>query len=936
MSVVSLIPADRNLIEEIRGLLVPDGNNYSANVVVFPGKRPAHALRKAIADTMNGSFIPPRIFSIDHFIDHICFEKMNLKSATLETIDAVGLLYEIHLAASNRVGGEHFASLDSFLPLGVKIFGELEELWIANIPQQRIHDALSGITFGELTNLTVLYDQFYALAQQRNYATRAMKYRFVADTIATIQFEDSQKIVLAGFFGFTSSEKTIFKNLLSRNKVIQIFQDGAGIGRQMKELGVSAELAEGSVRRPKLHFYRSADAHGQVFGLSGKIDELISKEKKIDDRTAIVLPAAEMLFPVVHQTLALLPDDGFNISLGYPVTRTPVYGFLETLMELLASKYETKYSASHYIKFILHPYTKNILFGKRSDVTRILFNTVEELFIKEYAVAYFSLEDLESNSSLFDRASKRVAGIGGEIKPEALRDHLRMIHSSTIRIFDAVENIGSFASKAIEVLNFIYARSTAQAHPFFRPFAETLVESLDEVATSLLRDKKFSEFINYASFIRNYIAAVEVPFTGTPLHGLQVLGFLETRNLQFDKVFLLDANDDVLPGNKGHDVLLPLKVREALGISTYRDRERVTEYYFGILLKGAREVHFFFLQEGKKEKSRFVEKLLWEYQQRDKKTDPDDYIQTLRYKIQLANSTPTPIPKRAEVVEYLKSFAYNATALDTYLRCQLKFYYRYVLNLQERDEVTGEVHQADIGNFVHSVLAKYFGQLKGKALTNDLLNVSGLDRIVEEHFKATYGDNPGGYLLRKQIKVHLSDFVLHYQRPLLDQDITILDLEMKLQSTISGHQFTGTLDRVERRGAKVYILDYKTGNSGKYTKINFKKLELGDRESWNDAIGSLQLPLYAMLYAGTTGKLLTEIVPAYLFLGKQEIDETIEQPLFEESDSGKERLEMLEKIVALLLDEITNGKHPFEPTKHFERECRNCAFKYICGTQWVS
>jgi len=936
VSAVSIIPADRNLIEEIRGLLVPDGNDFSANVVVFPGKRPAHVLRKAIADTMNGSFIPPRIFSIDHFIDHICAEKMNLKNATLETIDAVALLYEIHAAASNRVGGEHFASLDSFLPLGVKIFGELEELWIANIPQLKIHDALSGITFGELTSLMVLYDQFYALAQQRNFATRAMKYRMVADAIGTIRFENWRKIVLAGFFGFTSSEKTIFKHLLARDEVIQIFQDGAGLGRQMEELGVTAELLASSNRRPDLHFYRSADTHGQVFGLSGKIDELISKEKKIDDRTAIVLPAAETLFPVVHQTLALLPDDGFNISLGYPVTRTPVYGFLETLMELLASKYESKYSASQYIKFILHPYTKNILFGKRSDVTRILFNTVEELFIKEYAVAYFSLEDLETNSSLFDRASKRLAGLGEDIKPETLCDHLKKIHSSTIRNFDAVENIGSFASKAIEVLNFIYARSTAQAHPFFRPFAETLIESLDKISSSLLHDKKFSEFINYASFIRNYIAAVEVPFTGTPLHGLQVLGFLETRNLQFDRVYFLDANDDILPGNKGHDVLLSLKVREALGISTYRDREHVAEYYFDILLKGAKEVHFFFLQEGKKEKSRFIEKLLWEYQQRDKKTDPDDYIQTVRYKIQLANSTPSPIPKRTEVVEYLKSFSYNATALDTYLRCQLKFYYRYVLNLQERDEVTGEVDQADIGTFVHSVLAKYFAQLRGKTLTNDLLKVSQLDRIVDEHFKATYRDNPAGYLLRKQIRLHLNDFILQYQRPLLNQDITILDLEMKLQSTISGRQFNGTLDRVERRGEKVYVLDYKTGNNGKYTKINFKKLDIGERESWSEAIGSLQLPLYAMLYSKTTGKPLKEIVPAYLFLGKQEIDETIEQGLFDEADSSEEKFAMLEKIVSLLLNEITNIDHSFEPTAHFERECRNCAFKYICGTQWVS
>ncbi len=83
-----------------------------------------------------------------------------------------------------------------------------------------------------------------------------------------------------------------------------------------------------------------------------------------------------------------------------------------------------------------------------------------------------------------------------------------------------------------------------------------------------------------------------------------MLGFLETRNLQFDKVFILDANDDVLPGNKGHDVLLPVKLRESLGLSTFRERDRMAEYYFNCLLQGAKEVHLFFIQDGKKEKSR--------------------------------------------------------------------------------------------------------------------------------------------------------------------------------------------------------------------------------------------------------------------------------------------------------------------------------------------
>ncbi len=133
----------------------------------------------------------------------------------------------------------------------------------------------------------------------------------------------------------------------------------------------------------------------------------------------------------------------------------------------------------------------------------------------------------------------------------------------------------------------------------------------------------------------------------------------------------------------------------------------------------------------------------------------------------------------------------------------------------------------------------------------------------------------------------------------------------------------------------MYILDYKTGSGEKYTRINFKKLSLDSRDSWSESIGSLQLPLYALLYANAAGIRTDEIIPAYLLLGRQKIDETIEEPLFVESDSSADKFLMLEKLIVGLADEITTIDRPFEPTRNIERECRTCAFKYMCGTQWV-
>ena len=937
MSIVSLIAPERNLIDEIVPLLAAEGRDYSNTVVVFPGKRPAHALRSALAKKIGGSFLPPKIFSIDHFIDYLLEEKLQTHVTSLEAIDAAALLHEIYLADPHRPGGDHFASLDAFLPLGMKIFSELEELLLADVPLRRVRETLSGIAFGGFTSLLVFYEQLYSVARERNFATRSMRYRAVAARVSAIDGQDISKLIFAGFFAFTNTEKTIFRHFASLDNVVQIFQNGPGMIPVLKELGISPAQAEGERKEPSFHFYRSADSHGQVFVLSDKINAMVKSDHSSVEHTAIVLPASETLFPLFHQSLALLPDDEYNISLGYPVTRTPVYGFLETLMELLATKDGQRYSIPSYIKFALHPYTKNVRLGNRSDVTRILFNTIEDLFLRGRTASFFMLEELEGNTSLFERAAKRVAGIGEAVSAESLKEHLRFIHDRTIRQIDRPDSIGEFAAKAIAVIGYIDAHSTARLHPFFRPFAEALVENLNAVSSSLLKGKAFTATGEYVLFLRNYIAQSEVPFTGTPLHGLQVLGFLETRNLQFDTVFVLDANDDVIPGSKGHDVLLPFKLRESLGLATYRDRERVAEYYFHLLLAGAKDVHFFFTEGGKKEKSRFLEKLLWRKEQQKHTAGYEEYLRTVRYRVQLSNPVPEPVPKTDAVIRLLRDSTFTATALDTYLRCQLRFYYAFVLQLRERADVSGELDQADIGSFIHLLLASYFRQFKGRKLTRETVTVSSLERTIEECFSKEFGRDPVGalFLLKNQTRSHLKEFLLEYQLPLLDEDVKLLDVEMKSESSIGSYRIGGTLDRVEQRGDQIYILDYKTGGSDKHTRIQFDKLNPDDRDTWSESIGSVQLPLYAILYANATSTPIGRIVPAYLFLGRQEINKEIEHSLFDEPSGGGEKMKILQKIILGLLDEIMLAAHPFIPTDNVETECPRCAFKYICGTQWA-
>ena len=128
---------------------------------------------------------------------------------------------------------------------------------------------------------------------------------------------------------------------------------------------------------------------------------------------------------------------------------------------------------------------------------------------------------------------------------------------------------------------------------------------------------RFVMLTGYFNFLQQYVALQNVPFSGTPLRGLQVLGLLETRNLHFDDVYFLNVNDDVLPGGIGSDMLLPQQLREKLGLETRHDRDKLSEYYFHLLVRGAKRVHLFFSESGESDKSRFVEQLLWERQKRD-------------------------------------------------------------------------------------------------------------------------------------------------------------------------------------------------------------------------------------------------------------------------------------------------------------------------------
>ena len=176
----------------------------------------------------------------------------------------------------------------------------------------------------------------------------------------------------------------------------------------LKELGISSELAATAVSEPEVHFYSSPDTHGQVLALGKILGARLEPRSPLDENTVIVLPTSDTLFPLLRQGLSDMDEDSYNVSMGYPLSRTPVFGFLNSLMELVTSMDGDKIYIPDYLKFVLHPYTKNIYFKRNSETTRILFHTLEDELLRQKAKTFTTIKEIEGSRTLFRDVRKKL------------------------------------------------------------------------------------------------------------------------------------------------------------------------------------------------------------------------------------------------------------------------------------------------------------------------------------------------------------------------------------------------------------------------------------------------------------------------------------------------------------------------------------------------
>ncbi|UCD15334.1 MAG: PD-(D/E)XK nuclease family protein, partial [Candidatus Omnitrophota bacterium] len=419
-----------------------------------------------------------------------------------------------------------------------------------------------------------------------------------------------------------------------------------------------------------------------------------------------------------------------------------------------------------------------------------------------------------------------------------------------------------------------------------------------------------------------------VSFIGSPLGGVQILGLFETRTLNFDNVIVVDTNESVLPKLKVYEPLIPREVMLSLGLNRLEKEEEIQRYHFMRLLAAARKVYLIYDGSQEKEKSRFIEELLWQKQKQQAKLE---VLTTPKASFPVnVFSKPADIVKTAKIIEFLKEQTYSASRINTYLRCPLQFYYQYVLGLKESQDFLDDPQSSHIGDFIHSLLEETFLRFKGeKPVINKEFRNYFFKRTAEL-FEERIGRRmkSDSFLLKKIVTKRLEKFLDNEAR----RDVfRIICLEERRYDEIilnnENIKFIYTVDRVDELGdGSIEIIDYKTG-SASFAPKKFAKLKLMEntRQSIKENIKSFQLPLY------------------YYFIKKQYPDVEVSAQLYSirnlertpfiyEQDSAhtQEIVDICMQALEAIFLELFNPAINFEPDRE-ERKCKRCPFVLFCN-----
>ena len=563
--------------------------------------------------------------------------------------------------------------------------------------------------------------------------------------------------------------------------------------------------------------------------------------------TALIL-ADETLLPI---TLNSLPKNinAINITMGYPLKDIPTTSLLFSIFQLFVSQEKlqktivNEFYHKDVVRFLKHQSVYKLLSDKNSA---LVDNFTEE--IGKENLIFISKAQIES--ILIDTTASVKSGISA--------------------IFNSYTTINEFLDRILNLIALLKEDvTTLEKEYLFRFYT-----AFTQLKTLQTEYEYFTDLKTLFLFFKQLISSETLSFQGEPLRGLQLMGMLETRVLDFENIILTSTNEGILPASSQQNSFIPFDVKIEFGLPTFKEKDAIFSYHFFRLLQRAKNIFILYNTEhdvfGSGEKSRFVTQL---------EMMRDDIIyKNISPKVIPSKTALKEIPKNEVTFERLKELAekgISPSALTNYLYNPVSFYKQKILKIKEFDDVEETVAFNTLGTVVHEALDELYTPFVGRFLSEE--NVSKMEKeannLVKKHFKIQFknGDISTGKnrLIFEVANRFVSNFLSKEKELLKDKKnkLKIIATEENLSAeiTIEGIDFPvklhGQVDRVDELNGVLRIIDYKTG------MVSSANLRVPEFENLRDEkhLKAIQVLLYAYLFTKSKNYNFTQLLEAGIY-----------------------------------------------------------------------
>ena len=930
------------------------GAKISRLVFVFPNRRAGLFFQKYLSELSDKPLFSPVILTVNDL-----FQRLSGK----QTADRISLLFRLYNIYQRVSGSDE--RFDEFLYWGEMLLGDFDDVdkyrvdakkLFTNVTDLRTIDEAytylseeqisairsfwssfhpKGDSDGQKQFLALweilyeLYDTFRQELAADGLGYEGMIFREVVERLEQEEWTDFpyERVIFVGLNALSVVETDLLR-ILQQRGLADFYWDYASdkltdpnnrasyFARPNQAQFPSAfPLPKEELTEPEIEVIGIPSGIGQAKQVHALLGEKRLTPKQAL-RTAVVLPDEQLLVPL----LSALPEQikQINVTMGYPLTATPISSLIDYLLSLQQN--------IRWIDGLPH------------------FSYRDVLSILNHRYVYQTAPDVISQRIREIVTNNRLWMAPQELANTPLLE----------KLFSYRQEAAGFANYLLDVLGELNRQleelesaNEVEQEFIFHYFA--LVNRLRGVMQESGVEMRID---TYCRLLKRIAEGVTIPFEGEPLSGLQVMGVLETRALDFDRVIILSMNEGIFPLKKAANSFIPYNLRRGFGLPTYEHQDSVWAYHFYRLISRAKQVSLLYdtrsngLQTG--EVSRFVQQLRYHYEVPVRQ-------KWVVYDVASAQTKHWTIEKTPEVMERLQAFlargprALSATAINTYIDCPLKFYFQVLCEVGEEEEVSETIENDSFGSILHKTMELLYEPFCNRMVTADLLeklsnDEPALTHAIQQAFASEFfkqstprtlmGQN---YLIGEIIRRYVKE-ILAWDRKLTPFRYVASEKSIRTTVPIQGGQLQvqlrGFIDRVDEVGGRIRIVDYK---SGKKNTFFYQVADLFDPACKDRPASVLQLFLYSWMLSRYPRMQQRDIAPALYSMRVlfeagfdptiyQKIDRGVTQPVERIQDYEAE----FEANLVHCLEEIFSPELPFVQAEE-DKVCVYCAFKGICG-----